>query len=78
MTNLFELQKKIAAVREQIVTESKDLTDSKKVYEMRKAFLDKSGKSVMMAERCFITLKRPLGGSRYDPGYRPIQADQPL
>ena len=29
MTNLFELQKKIAAVREQIVTESKDLTDSK-------------------------------------------------
>ena len=44
MTNLFELQKKIAAVREQIMTESRDLTDSKKVYEMRKAFLDKTGK----------------------------------
>ena len=44
MTNLFELQKKIAAVREQIETESKDLTDSKMVYEMRKVFLDKTGK----------------------------------
>ena len=44
MANLFELQKKIAAVREQIETESKDLTDSKMVYEMRKVFLDKTGK----------------------------------
>ena len=44
MINLFELQKKIAAVREQIETESRDLTDSKMVYEMRKVFLDKTGK----------------------------------
>ena len=44
MTNLEELQKRVAVVKEAIKAEAGGLTDSKKVYELRKTFLDKNGK----------------------------------
>ena len=44
MTNLEELRERISAVRQAIRTESENLTDSKMVYEMKKQFLDKSGR----------------------------------
>ena len=44
MTNLEELQSRIASVRKAIQTESSQMTDTKKIYELRKAFLDKSGR----------------------------------
>ena len=39
MTNLEELQSRIASVRKAIQTESSQMTDTKKIYELRKAFL---------------------------------------
>ena len=44
MTNLEELRGRIAAVREEIRTETAELKDSKAVYEIKKAFLDKTGR----------------------------------
>ncbi len=44
MTNLEELRSKINAVRDEIQAQSEGLTDSKMVYEMRKTFLDKTGR----------------------------------
>lgn len=44
MANLDELRGKIAAVRDAIQNESAGLSDSKMVYEMKKSFLDKSGR----------------------------------
>jgi phenylalanyl-tRNA synthetase alpha chain len=44
MANLEELRGRIAAVREEILKETADLTDSKAVYELKKSFLDKSGR----------------------------------
>lgn len=44
MTNLEELRDRILAVRQAIQTESESLSDSKMVYEMKKQFLDKSGR----------------------------------
>ncbi len=44
MANLEELRKKIASVRQAIQSESSGLTDTKTVYELRKSFLDKTGR----------------------------------
>ena len=44
MANLDELRGRINAVRDAIRSESAGMTDSKMVYEMRKNFLDKSGR----------------------------------
>ena len=44
MANLEELRGRIAAVQEEILKETADLTDSKAVYELKKSFLDKSGR----------------------------------
>ena len=44
MANLEELRGRIAAVQEEILKETADLTDSKSVYELKKSFLDKSGR----------------------------------
>jgi len=44
MQDLNELREKIAAVRQAIQTESENLADSRTVYEMKKSFLDKSGR----------------------------------
>ena len=44
MTNLEELRGRIAAVREEIRKETANLQDSKAVYEIKKAFLDKTGR----------------------------------
>ena len=44
MTNLEELRGRIAAVREEIRRETSDLQDSKAVYELKKSFLDKTGR----------------------------------
>ncbi len=44
MANLDELRGRIAAVREEILKETASLVDSKAVYELKKSFLDKSGR----------------------------------
>lgn len=44
MANLDELMERIAAVRQAVQSETADLADSKAVYEMKKQFLDKSGR----------------------------------
>ncbi|MBR1900817.1 MAG: phenylalanine--tRNA ligase subunit alpha [Lachnospiraceae bacterium] len=44
MANLEELRGRIAAVQEEILKETANLTDSKAVYELKKSFLDKSGR----------------------------------
>ena len=44
MTKLEELQQKVASVREAIMSESSGLSDTKKVYELRKTYLDKAGR----------------------------------
>ncbi len=44
MADLNELIEKMMVIRQNLVAESKDLSDSKMVYEMKKAFLDKNGK----------------------------------
>ena len=44
MTNLEELRGRIAAVREELRTETAELKDTKAVYEIKKAFLDKTGR----------------------------------
>ena len=44
MANLEELRGKIAAIREEIRKETANLQDSKAVYELKKSFLDKSGR----------------------------------
>ena len=44
MVNLEELLKRVASVRETIISESSDLADSRMVYELRREFLDKTGK----------------------------------
>ncbi len=43
MLNLEELRSMIEDVRDEIQTQTKELTDTKTVYEMRKTFLDKTG-----------------------------------
>ena len=46
MTNLEELRGRIAAVREEIRTETAELKDSKAVYEIKKAFRNKKLRGV--------------------------------
>ena len=44
MQDLNELIEKMSGIRQSILSETSDLSDSKMVYEMKKTFLDKNGR----------------------------------
>lgn len=51
MQDLNELVEKMAGIRQSILSETRELSDSKMVYEMKKSFLDKNGRIGQMIDR---------------------------